>query len=180
MGFKNKVVIVTGASSGIGAATAVAFSNHGAKVVMVGRNEVKLTKVASKCSHPLIILADVSKDEDVKRIISETIKNFGQIDVLVNNAGLSRNGGLLESKELMKAYDTIMNINVRSLVYLTSLAAPYLAKTKGRCFKQLLMVSFLTELKVSSSGKSVPIRNHRKRHTFPRFSQSNKFVGTRV
>ncbi|CAH2240051.1 3-oxoacyl-[acyl-carrier-protein] reductase FabG-like [Pararge aegeria] len=143
MSFKNKVVIVTGASSGIGAATAVEFSSQGAKVIMVGRNETKLTKVASKCSHPLVLLADMAKDEDVKRIVDQTIKKFGQIDIVVNNAGLSRNGGLLEDN-IMEAYDTIMNVNVRGLVYLTSLAAPYLAKTKGNVVNISSAAAFFT------------------------------------
>ncbi|XP_023941448.1 3-oxoacyl-[acyl-carrier-protein] reductase FabG-like [Bicyclus anynana] len=130
MSFKNKVAIVTGASSGIGAAIAVAFSLQGAKVVMVGRNEAKLTKVAAKSFKPHVILADVTKDADVKRIVDETIKKFGQIDILVNNAGLSRNGGLIEN-DIMPAYDTIMNVNVRAVVNLTSVASQHLAKTKG-------------------------------------------------
>ncbi|XP_034836379.1 3-oxoacyl-[acyl-carrier-protein] reductase FabG-like [Maniola hyperantus] len=131
MGFKNKVVIVTGASSGIGAAIAVAFSSQGAKVVIVGRNEVKLGKVHDQCSSDtLAILADVAKDEDVRRIVELTIKKFGQIDILVNNAGLGRVASLHDSN-IMEAYDTIMNVNVRGLIHLTSLAAPHLAKTKG-------------------------------------------------
>ncbi|XP_034835617.1 meso-2,3-butanediol dehydrogenase-like [Maniola hyperantus] len=131
MGFKNKVVIVTGASSGIGASVAIAFSAAGAKVVMVGRNETKLKKVAAQCNKPLVIIADVTKDDDVKRIMDETIKKFGQLDILINNAGLSRVGNIMEADNMMKSYDIIMNTNVRGLVHITSLAAPHLAKTKG-------------------------------------------------
>nr|XP_026498321.1 uncharacterized protein LOC113402324 isoform X2 [Vanessa tameamea] len=130
MSFKNKVVIVTGASSGIGAAAAIAFSADGARVVLVGRDNTKLKAVAAKCTNPLVILADLSKDEDVKRIVDETIKKFGQLDVLVNNAGMAVLASLLEG-DMMKSYDTVMNVNVRAVVYLTNLAAPHLIKTKG-------------------------------------------------
>ncbi|XP_023941427.1 3-oxoacyl-[acyl-carrier-protein] reductase FabG-like [Bicyclus anynana] len=142
MGFKNKVVIVTGASSGIGAAIAIAFNNQGAKVVMVGRNEAKLNKVAAKCCKPLVLIADVAKDDDVKKIIEQTIKKFGQIDILVNNAGLARNAPILDDK-LMQAYDTIMNVNVRGLVHMTSRAAPHLAKTKGNIVNISSVVSYI-------------------------------------
>ncbi|XP_046964342.1 3-oxoacyl-[acyl-carrier-protein] reductase-like [Vanessa cardui] len=131
MSFKDKVVIVTGASSGIGAAAAIAFSAEGARVVMVGRDSTKLTAVAAKCTNPLVIQADVSKDDDAKRIIDETIQKFGQLDVLVNNAGLMSLIGCLLQGDMMKSYDTIMSVNLRAVVHLTNLAAPHLIKTKG-------------------------------------------------
>ncbi|XP_046978904.1 3-oxoacyl-[acyl-carrier-protein] reductase FabG-like [Vanessa cardui] len=131
MSFKNKVVIVTGASSGIGASASIMFSKEGAHVVMVGRNETKLSDVAAKCSSPLVVRADIANDDEARGIIDQTMKKFGQIDVLVNNAGMAmKNGGIL-ADDMMKAYDTIMNINLRAIVHLTNLAAPYLVKTKG-------------------------------------------------
>ncbi|CAH2092357.1 unnamed protein product [Euphydryas editha] len=131
MSFKNKVVIITGASSGIGAAAAKMFSDEGARVVMVGRNETKLSAVAKQCSSPLVIRADIANDDDARRVINETINNYGKIDILVNNAGMTmQNGGLLGS-DMMQSYDTITKINIRAPVHLTSLAAPHLIKTKG-------------------------------------------------
>ncbi|XP_022834407.1 uncharacterized protein LOC111362106 [Spodoptera litura] len=126
MSFQDKVVIVTGASSGIGAATAIKFAEEGAKVALVGRNQEKLNNVAKKCGNPLIIAADVSKDEDAKRIIEETIKRFGKIDVLVNNAGIGGVTNILD-EGVIKVFDQIMNTNLRSAVVLTHLAV----KTKG-------------------------------------------------
>ncbi|OWR41545.1 3-dehydroecdysone 3alpha-reductase [Danaus plexippus plexippus] len=130
MSFKDKVVIVTGASSGIGAAVAVGFSSEGARVVMVGRNENKLASVAARCNEPLVVKADVGNDEDAKRIIDRTIDHFGQIDVLVNNAGIGAWGNLVSGK-LVESYDTVMRVNLRAVVNLTSLATPHLIKTKG-------------------------------------------------
>ena len=130
MSFKDKVVIVTGSSSGIGAAIAIKFSEEGAKVTLVGRNTEKLNNVAKKCNNPLVVAADLNKDENVKRIIDETLKKFGKLDILVNNAGMSR-PATIQAENAMKAFDEVMSTNVRSVVYLTHLAAPHLVKTKG-------------------------------------------------
>ncbi|KAI5633649.1 enoyl-(Acyl carrier protein) reductase domain-containing protein [Phthorimaea operculella] len=147
MSFKNKVVLVTGASSGIGAATAILFAKEGADVSMVGRNQKKLDAVAAKVSSvgkaPLVINADVSKDDDVKRIITETIAKFGKLDVLVNNAGFSKPGTILDGK-VLESYDAIMSVNVRAVINLTTLAAPHLAATKGNIVNISSAASLLT------------------------------------
>lgn len=129
------MVLVTGASSGIGAAIAIQFAAEGAKVAMVARNEKKLYDVSEKCekvgSKPLVIIADVSKDEDAKRIISQTIESFGKLDVLVNNAGIGQAPLSILSEEFVEVFDRIMSVNLRSVVVLTNLAAPHLVETKG-------------------------------------------------
>lgn len=135
MDFKEKVVIVTGASSGIGAATAIEFSALGAKVTIVGRNEIKLNEVAKKCKEPFVrlqltLIADVTKDDDVKRIVNDTVARFGKLDILVNNAGMAIPGSFL-SENAMEVFDKVMAVNLRSSVYLTHLAAPHIIKTKG-------------------------------------------------
>ncbi|XP_022129591.2 17-beta-hydroxysteroid dehydrogenase 14-like [Pieris rapae] len=130
MSFNEKVVIVTGASSGIGAAIAEKFSSEGARVVMVGRNESKLNAVAARCKNPLIVKAELGKEEDIVRIIDETIKEFGKIDILVNNAGTSTMGSILLG-DILKSYDEVMNVNFKAIVHLTKLAAPHLIATKG-------------------------------------------------
>lgn len=134
MSFKNKVVIITGASSGIGAGAALKFVQEGAKVAIVGRQKDKLHQVAEECKTlgyaPLIIEADVTKDEDLKRIVNSTIERFGKLDVLVNNAGCLSLDGIL-TKNAIESFDKIIATNLRSAVYLTHLAAPYLIKTKG-------------------------------------------------
>lgn len=95
MEFDGKVVIVTGASSGIGAQAAKDFSKLGAKVVLVGRNAENLKLIAADCTaedKTLIIQADVNSDDDCKKIINETINKWGKIDVLVNSAGIIETG----------------------------------------------------------------------------------------
>jgi NAD(P)-dependent dehydrogenase (short-subunit alcohol dehydrogenase family) len=134
MSFLNKVVVVTGSSSGIGAAAAIAFAKEGANVTIVGRNATKLKSVEEKCAKNgkdhLVVNADVSNDDDAKRIIESTVEKFGKIDVLVNNAGIARLGGILNGK-IMETYDTVMNTNLRAVVFITTLATPHLIKTKG-------------------------------------------------
>ncbi|XP_063620920.1 3-oxoacyl-[acyl-carrier-protein] reductase FabG-like [Cydia splendana] len=162
MSFTGKVAIVTGAASGIGAATAKALAREGAKVVLVDKNEENLKDVANDCEQygnkPLIIKADVTKDEDVKNIVKETIDNFNQLDILINNAGIV-NISTIFDKNLMEIFDHVMNTNLRSMVYLTHLAAPFLIKTKGNivntssvCSLQILAGKDLLAYSVSKAG----------------------------
>ncbi|EDS44512.1 short-chain dehydrogenase [Culex quinquefasciatus] len=92
MDFKGKVVIITGASSGIGAATAKYLAELGASLVLTGRNIENLQKVGQECEaagkgKPLLVVADVCSEDDNVRVVGETVKKFGKLDVLVNNAG---------------------------------------------------------------------------------------------
>lgn len=133
MSFENKVVIVTGASSGIGAAFATKFAEEGAKVVLVGRNKQKLKAVSEKCGitgSKLVITADVTKEDDLRRIVDDTVRHFGQIDVLINNAGMNINTSIM-SNNAMEIFDQVMATNLRSVVCLTHLASKYLIETKG-------------------------------------------------
>ncbi|KAJ8711496.1 hypothetical protein PYW07_008738 [Mythimna separata] len=132
--FANKVVIVTGSSGGIGAATVELFAKEGASVAIVGRNEEKLKEVAKRCEQhgasTLIIKADVSKEEEAKTIVQKTIDKFGKLDVLVNNAGILRFGNILQPNFLQN-YDEVMNTNMRPVILITNLAIPHLIETKG-------------------------------------------------
>ena len=90
-----KVAIITGASSGIGAATAVHFARQGAAVAITGRNADNLAATARQCGgEPLVIRADLGLEEDCTRIIAETVARFGKLDVLVNNAGVLEMGSI--------------------------------------------------------------------------------------
>ncbi|KAL0871097.1 hypothetical protein ABMA27_004901 [Loxostege sticticalis] len=134
MSFKNKVVLVTGASSGIGAAIALKFSEEGANVAIVGRNEKKLKNVTENIAKvgnkPLVIVADMTKDNDVQKIVNDTLKQFGKIDVLVNNAGVGGDTDITDENAI-KVYDNIISTNLRSVVYLTHLASKYIIENKG-------------------------------------------------
>ncbi|XP_068623891.1 meso-2,3-butanediol dehydrogenase-like [Battus philenor] len=131
MSFENKVVLVTGASSGIGASIAVLFSKEKANIVLVARNETKLQSVASRCvSKCLTIKADVSVEADVKAVVERTLEEFGGIDVLVNNAGIVRYGSI-GMGNILTAYDEVFATNLRGLIHLTSLCAEHLVVRKG-------------------------------------------------
>ncbi|KAG5324738.1 DCXR reductase, partial [Acromyrmex heyeri] len=131
MSFAGKVVLITGASSGIGAETAIQLAQLGASLSITGRNKHNLEKVAEQCgqSKPFIVTGDLANKNDVKNIIDSTIKRYGKLDVLINNAGTWEAGGI-ESTSLEK-FDNIMNVNVRSVFQLTALAVTHLIKTKG-------------------------------------------------
>ncbi|XP_039269665.2 3-oxoacyl-[acyl-carrier-protein] reductase FabG-like [Styela clava] len=132
--FKGKIVLITGASSGIGAATALLFADHGSSLALTGRNQTNLEKVAKECKSKgakdvLTIIADFVNLEDVKKVADETIKTFGKLDILVNNAGVVTDGNLEELT--MENFDWQFQVNVKSMVYLTQLLMPELVKTKG-------------------------------------------------
>lgn len=134
MSFQSKIVLITGASSGIGAATALHFSKLGAKLAITGRNLNNLQKVANQCEtigslKPFIVTGDLTNEGDTKRILESTISHYNRLDVLVNNAGILETGSI-ESTSLDQ-YDRIMNANVKSIYHLTMLAVPHLIKTKG-------------------------------------------------
>ncbi|KAJ8711497.1 hypothetical protein PYW07_008739 [Mythimna separata] len=132
--FANKVVLVTGGSSGIGAATVELFAKEGASVAFVGRNEAKLKNVANNCeklgAKTLIIKADISKDKEAKTVVKKTVDKFGKLDVLVNNAGILRYATVCDP-DLIGNYDEIFNTNLRPIILITSLAIPHLIATKG-------------------------------------------------
>lgn len=130
MSFEGKVVVITGASSGIGAGAAMHFSKLGAKVSITGRNVDNLKETASQCKGEVLsIAADVNNEADRMRVIDETVAKFGKIDVLINNAGLGEAGTILTTT--LDQYDKVMDTNVRSVFHLTQLATPHLIKTKG-------------------------------------------------
>lgn len=131
--FKNKTAIVTGATSGIGRASALKFAEAGANVVAVGRNETNLSALENEISQNdgtvKTIRADVTDETDIEKIFGETGQSFGQIDVLINAAGILTNG-TIENTETA-AWDEMMNVNLRSVFLLMQRAAPFLEKTKG-------------------------------------------------
>lgn len=131
---QDKVAIVTGATSGIGAACAEMFAKHGAKVVLVGRNVEKgnilqkeFTLKGYTCK---FIMCDTSNEQDVINMVNETMAAFGTIDILMNNAGI-----MLQSMEIermpVEDWRNTFNINVTGYFLVTRYVKPYLLKSKG-------------------------------------------------
>ena len=134
MDFKGKVVIITGASSGIGKACAVEFAKRGANLVLAARQYVTLCEITAELekSHnikALAVQADVSKQEDCEQLIKQAVATFGQIDILINNAGLSMRA-LFQDVDLM-VLKNLMDVNFWGTVYCSKYALSEILKTKG-------------------------------------------------
>jgi meso-butanediol dehydrogenase/(S,S)-butanediol dehydrogenase/diacetyl reductase len=129
--FEGKVVIVTGAGSGIGAATARRFGQDGASVVLVGRRREKLEEVAATmlADRSLVHVADVSLQDDAEALAQATLQRFGRIDVLVNNAGVATSGPFLETS--VEEWRRIMATDLDGVFFCTRAVLPELLKTKG-------------------------------------------------
>lgn len=128
-----KVVIITGASSGIGEACAYAFANAGYHVVIAARNTQKLADVKQRCeqagANTLVVGCDVSIESDCKNLITKTLDAYGRIDVLINNAGITMRALLAELD--MDVLRKVMDINFWGTVYCTRFAIAELIKNKG-------------------------------------------------
>lgn len=131
---KGKVVIITGASSGIGKACALECAAKGAKVVLAARNGKKIDEVANKIislgySTPLSVITDVSQEEDCKNLVSQTVASFGGIDILINNAGIAMRA--LFNDTSLDVIRRLMDVNFWGTIYCTKYALPHLLKNKG-------------------------------------------------
>jgi len=128
---QNKVVIITGASSGIGKALAVKYINEGWNVVIAARREDRLLELQKKLKpgKMLPVKTDVTNPDDCRLLIDKAIEKFGQIDVLINNAGISMRA-LFNNTE-MEVLHKVMDVNYWGTVNCTKFAMPHLLKTKG-------------------------------------------------
>ena len=132
--FQNKVALITGGSSGIGRATAIAFAREGAKVVVTSRREnegketVSLIKEAG--GEGLFIRTDVSKEADVKAMVEGTVKAYGHLDYAFNNAGIEGNAAPL-TEQTVGDYESVLGINVRGVFLSMKYEIPQMLKNGG-------------------------------------------------
>ncbi len=129
--FQQKVVVITGAGSGIGAGAAQRFAREGASVVLVGRTPEKLEKVAAQLPQGkhLVVPCDVSCADEVQNLAQRVIDEYGRVDVLVNNAGVIVQGRIHEIS--LNDWETLMATDLNGVFYCTHYFMPELLKTKG-------------------------------------------------
>jgi meso-butanediol dehydrogenase/(S,S)-butanediol dehydrogenase/diacetyl reductase len=129
--FNDKVVIVTGAGSGIGAATARRFASDGATVVLAGRTQHKLDQVAASlpAGKAVVRVTDVSQQAEVEALVAETVRQFGRLDVLVNNAGVAVEGRITDSS--VDDWKKVMSTDLDGVYYGCRAAIPQLILTGG-------------------------------------------------
>lgn len=130
----DKVCVITGGNSGVGEATAKLFADEGAKVVISARRKDKLEEVAREIEESggdvLVVQCDISKPEDAKRLIEETLNEYGQIDVLVNNAGILEEGLKPIDKATDEDIQRIIDTNLKGTMYVTREAAREMAENE--------------------------------------------------
>jgi NAD(P)-dependent dehydrogenase (short-subunit alcohol dehydrogenase family) len=133
MDFTGKVVLVTGATSGIGRETALQFARAGARVVVAGRRqpegEAVVRDIKAAGGEALFVQADVSREQDVKRLVDRTVERFGRLDVAFNNAGVEQSGSLAEAT--VDEYRRTFDINVLGVVLSMKYEVPAMLKTGG-------------------------------------------------
>lgn len=129
---RNKVALVTGASSGIGKATAIRLAQEAVDVVLVSRNREALeetVRLIDNTSEKLVIPADLTHEKEIRDCVQQTVNHFGRLDIIINAAGII-DTGTVENTNL-NAWDYMFDINLRSVFLLMQLAVPYLEKTRG-------------------------------------------------
>ncbi|MBC8286875.1 MAG: SDR family oxidoreductase [Nitrospinae bacterium] len=130
MRLANKTAIITGGGSGIGQASARAFHREGANVVLFGRRKHKLEETAQGLgSRVLTVEGDMTRIEDLNRLVQETQSTFQHIDILVNNAGIFKGAPLHEISD--EQYDEMMNVNMRAIFQLSRKVLPVMMEQKG-------------------------------------------------
>ena len=131
--FKDKVVLITGSSRGIGKATAVALSNLGASLVINGRDKERLIQVENLIKNSggkvMSYCCDITNPDQVEKLIEETIKTYGKLDILINNAGVSMRGDFSDLNP--EVFKSVFDINVLGTTNTTIKAIPLIKKSQG-------------------------------------------------
>jgi short-subunit dehydrogenase len=133
--FENNVVIITGASSGIGEELALQLAARKAWLVLASRNVEKLERLASICrdrgGKALVVATDVADESQCRNLIEKTVAEYGRIDTLIANAGYGI-GGLFRDHADLEGFKAVVEVNLMGSVYCTFHALPHLKKAKGR------------------------------------------------
>ncbi len=133
MNLKDKVAIITGASSGIGEATALKLAKEGVKVVLTARSEDKLKELAQKIENEngtaLVVTADVTKSDEFKNVVKKTKSEFGTVNILVNNAGLMPLSYIEKFKT--EEWNTMVDVNIKGVLNGVQAVLPTLIDNKG-------------------------------------------------
>ncbi len=177
--FFHNVTIMTGASSGIGRELAIQLSRQHAFLSLVARREAQLNEVAEECERAggecLVIPLDITSQDNCQEIISRTVRRFGKIDTLINNAGISMHSKV-EDVQNLEIYRSIMQVNFFGGLWCTYFSLPYLKETQGRIVaissyaglfpspfasgysaSKHAMVGFLNSLRVELDGTGVSV-----------------------
>lgn len=171
MDIKDKVVIITGASSGIGLATAKLLSQKGAKVVLVARSKDKLEKLSKSLQNSLVIQTDMADENQIKEMVAKTVKHFGRVDILINNAGIGYDSliGNIEAEKFRYLFELDLlgvTIAIREVI-------PYMKKQKegsiinissGTALMALPSMSPYSSLKRAVVGVSLTAREELKKY----------------
>jgi len=177
--FSNKVVIITGASEGIGRALALELARQGAKLAISARNKDRLEELASECqglgAETLVLPADVTIESECRQMVETTAHHWGRIDILVANAGRTM-WAKLEELEDSSVLESIMAVNYFGAVYCTRAALPWLLESRGRivavasiagltgvparsgyCATKHAMVGFFDSLRIELADRGVTV-----------------------
>jgi dihydroanticapsin dehydrogenase len=125
-----KVAIITGGSRGIGFEIAKTFSQNGATVIITSKNSQQLQNAADKLANTISISADIRKEEEVKNVVEKTIERFGNLDILINNAGIFPKIKQMHEISEME-WNDVLDINLNGAFRFTKFSIPYLQKTSG-------------------------------------------------
>ena len=154
MKFKDKVVLITGASRGIGKATALSFARERAKIIVNYNNAEKeanevIKEISKIGSEAIAIKCDVSKEEEVKKMFSEGVKKFGKIDILVNNAGIVFDVPLFE--KTLEQWNKTLEVNLIGVFLCSKYAAPHIKKQKSGVIINISSTNGLDTLSTESA-----------------------------
>jgi NADP-dependent 3-hydroxy acid dehydrogenase YdfG len=156
-GIENKVVVITGASSGLGEAAARHLARHGAKLVLGARRRDRLDALAQELSlgDDAVVQTDVTRSDQVRRLVDHAVRSHGRIDVIVNNAGLMPHSPLERGK--IEDWDRMIDVNIKGVLYGIAAALPHM---KTRRSGHIINVSSVAGHKVRAGGAVYAATKH--------------------